>query len=145
MCHQIETLAAGRDGKLPKHFNQYAARCAQANVYFTPFIMETSGYLHPEARKLIKQLASLAAEMRKIPKNVIYRYFLKSLSCKHKQLCSTLFRRRIAQINSPFPLSQSNFTEGMQTITDIDRLQENSTDIFEDLQEDVLNDAEENN
>ena len=79
--------------------------------------------LASRSEKTHETVGFVGGRNEKNPKKcVIYRYFLKSLSCKHKQLCSTLFRRRIAQINSPFPLSQSNFTEGMQTITDIDRL-----------------------
>ena len=64
------------------------------NKNFLPFIIETSGTLHPSAEKLIKDIAKVGAINTNIPFNIIYNYMMKTISCTiQKSFAIRIFSR----------------------------------------------------
>ena len=71
------------------------------NKIFLPFIIETSGALHPLAEKLIKDVAKVGSTTLNIPYNIINNYMMKNISCTIQK--SFVFRifSRISNILIP--------------------------------------------
>ena len=67
-----------------KAFNAKAHKYGQVvkdhGFSFLPFIFESTGYLHPEARKFLRLLAKGASEVKRISEEVLYKYFMKRLT-----------------------------------------------------------------
>jgi hypothetical protein len=64
------------------------------NKNFLPFIIETSGALHPLAEKLLKEIAKVGAINTNIPYNIFYNYMIKNISCTiQKSFASRIFSR----------------------------------------------------
>jgi hypothetical protein len=49
---------------------------------FIPVVMYNTGKIHDEGKKLIKDLAAHGSELRKIPENTLYNFYLKIISIK---------------------------------------------------------------
>jgi hypothetical protein len=64
------------------------------NKNFLPFIIETSGALHPLAEKFLKEVAKVGAVNTSIPYSIFYNYMIKSISCTiQKSIASRIFSR----------------------------------------------------
>ena len=68
--------------------NKYQDVCTANGVSFLPIILESNGYIHPEARQFLRDLAKQAAFYRHIPWQNLYLFtYLSSLY--HSNLPST--------------------------------------------------------
>ena len=73
---------------------KYSELANDNNKKFLPFIIETSGTLHPSAEKLIKDIAKVGAINTNIPFNIIYNYMMKTISCTiQKSFAIRIFSR----------------------------------------------------
>ena len=67
---------------------------------FLPIIFESTGYMDGVVTGLIDRVAEYASETRCIPKEVIYKYWVKRLSVtQQKALCTAMFRKVLAATN----------------------------------------------
>jgi hypothetical protein len=80
---------------------KYSENATINNKIFLPFIIETSGALHPIAEKLIKNIAKVGSATLSIPYNIMYNYMMKNISCTIQK--SFVFRifSRISNILIP--------------------------------------------
>ncbi len=74
--------------------DKYGQVCKDRGIEFVPFVMYTTGKIHSDAKSFLKKLASHAAEQRKIPEGVLYRYYLKMLSVTLVQRIGYTIRTR---------------------------------------------------
>ena len=59
---------------------KYKEICLANRFSFKPIVFESNGYAHPETVKFIRQLASDCAPIRRIPEEVLFKFFMKGLS-----------------------------------------------------------------
>jgi hypothetical protein len=62
-----------------KQYNQVSIASGHS---FLPIVFESNGYVHPDTVKFIKSIAAKCAPIKKIPKDVLYAYFMKRLSVR---------------------------------------------------------------
>jgi hypothetical protein len=68
---------------------------------FLPIIIESTGYIHPESKAFIEQLASRIAEVKRIPAKIIANFFFKRLSiCLQRGIASSIDERIINVVTS---------------------------------------------
>jgi hypothetical protein len=73
---------------------KFAQPCQQRNLVFVPIVMYTTGKIHEDGYKFLQQLAAHGEERRRIPKNVLLKYYLKLLSvCLVKRVSYTICTR----------------------------------------------------
>ena len=70
---------ASRSKNIEK-IEKYQAVCNRHGFSFKPLVFESSGYLHKDFREFLKSIAQNASEVKKIPHDTLYNYFLKKLS-----------------------------------------------------------------
>jgi hypothetical protein len=56
-------------------------------LFFTPFVLQSTGYLHEYAVNFLNLLAKRTAEIWKISETGVYQYFVKFLVCFTKSQC----------------------------------------------------------
>ncbi len=79
--------------------------CTANGASFLPIIIESNGYIYPQARQFLQYLAKQAAFYRHIPWHNLYLFYLSLISVS---LQSTLYRSLLTHINAlhhPSPLS----------------------------------------
>jgi hypothetical protein len=67
-------------------------------LFFTPFVLESTGYLHEDAVNFLNLLAKRTAEIWKICETGIYQYFVKSLSCVLQKANASNINKRYHEI-----------------------------------------------
>ena len=85
--------------------NKYQDVCTANGVSFLPIIVESNGYIHPQARQFLQDLAKQAAFYRHIPWHNLYLFYLSLISVS---LQSALYRSLLTYITAlhhPPPLS----------------------------------------
>ena len=85
--------------------NKYQDVCTANGVSFLPIIIESNGYIHPQARQFLQDLAKQAAFYRHIPWHNLYLFYLSLISVS---LQSALYRSLLTHITAlhhPPPLS----------------------------------------
>ena len=60
---------------------KYKEDCYNNSAAFLPFVLETSGAIHPSSAKFIKQISCIGAQNNNIPYNIFRDYVTKTLSC----------------------------------------------------------------
>lgn len=63
-----------------KKMSKYGKSAQDSKLSFLPFIYESTGFLHPEAKRFIQLIAKKASAYKKIDSGTLYSYFLKRLS-----------------------------------------------------------------
>ena len=71
---------------------KYKAICQANRFSFKPIVFESNGYAHPETVKFIKKLASECAPIRRIPEEILFKFFMKGLSAVLHRSCCELTR-----------------------------------------------------
>ena len=73
---------------------KYKAACARDDSKFTALVFESSGYMHQDVLRLIKAISDHAADTRKIPAHILYRYHINCLSViLHRSVARAMIRR----------------------------------------------------
>jgi hypothetical protein len=91
---------------------KYKVPCQQRNMVFVPFVMYTTGKLHVEGYKFLEKLAAYAEERRKVPKDILMRYYLKVLSvCLVKRIGYTITSRATASFSRNYNI-RDTFRQG---------------------------------
>ena len=67
-------------------------------LFFTPFVLESTGYLHEDAVNFLNLLAKRTAEIWKISETGVYQYFVKSLSCVLQKANASNINKRYHEI-----------------------------------------------
>ena len=100
-----QALAPYRQSKLryQQKMSKYGNRCAPLGFSFQPFVFESSGALDKHARDLLKKYAKKAAELRRIPAERLYRYFLCRMSMCLQRGISRSISVRLTTLNSHAP------------------------------------------
>ena len=93
----VEDRAANK--AFDKKNSMYYDRADQNNLSFLPFIMETTGRMHPRAIKLLRSCAKLAEDSHKISKAILYGFMIKNISCVLQKRIAQLIIRRITGIH----------------------------------------------
>lgn len=93
----VQDIAA--DKAFAKKNTTYYDIADQNNLSFLPFIMETTGRMHPRAVTLLRSCAKLAEESLKIPKATLYGYMIKNISCVLQKRIAQVIIRRITGIH----------------------------------------------
>ena len=70
------------------------------NAEFIPIVFETSGSIHPQATKLLRKYAKYASEIKKIPADAIYNYFLKIISTSFQRALADTINNKIYHLSS---------------------------------------------
>jgi len=87
------------DKAFAKKNSDYYDLADQNNLSFLPFIMETTGRIHPRAVTLLRSCAKSIEESRKIPKAILYGWIIKNISCVLQKRIAQLIIRRITGIH----------------------------------------------
>lgn len=101
---------------------KYKAACARDDSKFTALVFESSGYMHPDVLRLVKTIADHAAEIRKIPAHVLYRYHINCLSViLHRSVAKAMIKRS-AQLQGTAILPTQRYTMAWDNIMYHDRV-----------------------
>ena len=137
-----DTINGSKSGLLKLNFNQdttvgtqcnkiykfktskYVDKCRENGYDYNVIAMETSGLLHPNSLRWIETLSQLAAEKRKIPEKVMFKYMLKIISVSFQNALATLIMKRIS-------LQKRGLTFGD---LDINELQDHESDLIREHQ-----------
>jgi hypothetical protein len=82
-----------------KKNTDYLALANANGLGFLPIILESTGYVHKEAKQFFKDVAAYASEDKKIPADVIYRYLMTRISCVLQQRLSAALIGRCSSLN----------------------------------------------
>jgi hypothetical protein len=89
----VNARVVGEKGK-------YQVIARNNNMDFLPIIFKSTGYMDAIVTGLIDRVAEHASDTRCIPKEVIYKYWVKRLSVtQQKALCTAMFRKILAATN----------------------------------------------
>ncbi len=70
---------------------KYQQMCQQRQMKFVPFVVYSTGKVHKDGVRFLEGLAAQAEEKRRIPKHILYKYYLKILSvCLVRRLGHTI-------------------------------------------------------
>ena len=101
----ITAIQARQRGKSAD--SMYAAKLrkyqhvAQANRFsFLPIIFESTGLVHADTKQFLMKLATGASELKRIPKDVLYSFFMKRLSVCVQVNIASCIQKRVASIAS---------------------------------------------
>jgi hypothetical protein len=73
---------------------KYTDACNRIDSKFIALVFESSGYMHPDLLLLLKTISEHAAETRKIPAHILYRYYINTLSViLHRSVAAAMIRR----------------------------------------------------
>ena len=86
---------------IPFQNKKYSEIATINNKNFLPFIIVTSGALHPLAEKLIKDIAQVGSTTLNIPYNIMYNYMMKNISCTIQKSFVLRIFSRISNILIP--------------------------------------------
>ena len=83
---------------------QLYGACAEASgLGFLPIIFESTGRLHEQGKRFLKAVAKKASAVKKIRADVLYRFFLKRLSCCLYRGLGESINLRVLRTNSHQP------------------------------------------
>ena len=83
---------------------KYKAVCQANRFSFLPIVFESNGYAHPETVKFIRQLASDCAPIRRIPEEVLFKFFMKGLSAVLHRSIARSIQHKIPRLNVQGPI-----------------------------------------
>jgi hypothetical protein len=104
-AQELTRALAGQQGRaanarIAKKNGKYQVIARNNHMDFLPIIFESTGYMDGVVTGLIDRVAEYASETRCIPKEVIYKYWVKRLSVtQQKALCTAMFRKVLAATN----------------------------------------------
>ena len=95
---EVRDVEAGKqaDARHKQKLNQYEGMCKANGFRFQTFILESNGYMHPEAVKLIKYAAKEGNQDRRIPQETLFGYNLKLISISLQMGISNSIIRKLA-------------------------------------------------
>lgn len=84
-------IGSNTDNGMPKHDAtanskvssknaKYKTLCENRHITFVPFVMYSTGKIHKDGLKLLKNLAEQAESIREIPANILFKYYLKRIN-----------------------------------------------------------------
>ena len=79
---------------------KYGSHCTANGFSFTPLIIESSGLMHSDFLRLLKQLASSAAETRRIPSHILLQFFVRRISMRLAMSIAEAIDGRYSKLNS---------------------------------------------
>jgi hypothetical protein len=83
---------------------KYKAICQANRFSFKPIVFESNGYAHPETVKFIKKLASECAPIRRIPEEILFKFFMKGLSAVLHRSIARSIQNKIPRLNVQGPI-----------------------------------------
>ena len=98
--HQLQNIGSSAQHMYNNKINHYAPHVIPNRFSFLPIIFESSGYMHADVKDLLLKVATLASDIKRIPKQVLYKYFLKRLSLCLQCGVAYAINSRILSLNS---------------------------------------------
>ena len=93
-------VGSAAKARFNEKMNNYGAAAAQQGFSFLPIIFESTGFVHPETQRYIRQLAVLGSDQRGISADNLYAYFLKRLMASLQDGIANSLIERTAKVNS---------------------------------------------
>jgi len=84
--------------------NKYQRVCNNNGVSFLPFIMESNGFIHPQSKLFLEDLAKQASFFRHIPWTNLFQFFLSILSVSLHSALSRAIITHTSSLHPPPPL-----------------------------------------
>ena len=78
----------------------------QNGLSFSPLIFESTGRMHKSTVAILRSFAKLAEEPLRIPKAVLYGYFIRRISCCLQRSIARAILPALAQLRGEFPRQQ---------------------------------------
>ncbi len=85
--------------KLEK-YQRACANLGRSELHFLPFIISSTGKIHKEGKKFLKELAAHGSEVRTVPQNTLYNYYLKIISISFIKLITRIIYAKATAISS---------------------------------------------
>ncbi len=81
--------------------SKYKAVCRAKDCVFVPFIINTTGQIHKQGLTLLRKMANHASEIRDIPAEVLFKYYIKVLNFSlFKQVTRLVYLKAVGTMDA---------------------------------------------